>query len=303
MNSLSKVVILFLSIISLTGCALIQDIKSGSFKNNPSHSYAWNVSVASKQEPSNERKVSAEDLKLSGNKLYYWGAPEDSSPYNLSNLDLRKLIATYPGSGFKSYDWQVSGVIAWVPHEQAPDREAAQRLFIDTLINSTKKAFSNVTVNSTDKILENGWSSLIGEFFKGSHTGKRVFIDPSFTDEKLNCVNEYSETRNHRSDCGFSLHQEGSIGIYETPSFLASNADKKSYLFSGLLGGSSMSVEAYSRGDDNTSRPELARKKLRILQKLSNELPEWMYIYRAPDFESGLPALMMNKGITYFYII
>jgi hypothetical protein len=284
----------------LTGCALVNDVTSGNFKYNPSHSYAWNVSVASKQEPSNEKKVSAEDLKLSGNKRYYWGAPTDISPYNLSNLDLRTLIASYPAPSFQHYDWQTSGLIAWMPLELAADRETALRVYIDTLSKATKKAFSNVVIDSPDKILEKGYSSVISELIKGSHIGKTVWIHPSFTDEELGCVNEFSE-KMHRPDCGFFLQQDGAMGIYEKPSFLAGDGNKKSYLFSGFMGGSVMDVEGYSRGDVISS-PELARKELSILQKLSKNLPEWIYVYRAPDFKAGLPAILMNKGITYFYI-
>lgn len=67
------------------------------------------------------------------------------------------------------------------------------------------------------------------------------------------------------------------------------------------MGASSLHVGTLSRGDV-INTPELARKDLCVLQKLSKELPEWVFIYRAAEQEYGLPALIMNKGVTYFYI-
>ncbi len=162
----------------------------------------------------------------SGNKRYYWGAPKDISPYNLSNLDLWTLIASYPAPSFQTYDWQTSGLIAWMPLELAADRKSALRVYIDTLSKATKKAFSNVVIDSPVQILEKGYSSLISEFFRGSHIGKTVWVHPNFTDEELGCVKEYS-AKMHRPDCSFFLQQDGAMGIYETPSFLAENGGKK----------------------------------------------------------------------------
>lgn len=155
-------------------------------------------------------------------------------------------------------------------------------------------------MGSTDKIMERGDNSIIETFFKGKNTGKTVRIGVSFTDEELGCVDEY-RTMVNRPDCGYFMSQSGVLGIYETPSFLTRNSDGKSYLFSGVMGGSSLHVSTLSRGDV-INTPELARKDLRVLQKLSKELPEWVFIYRAAEQEYGLPALIMNKGVTYFYI-
>ncbi|WP_394515532.1 hypothetical protein [Pantoea sp. SGAir0215] len=286
--------------ITLSGCLLTNDAVNGRFKYEPSHSYAWNVFVASKQDPWKDKDVSSEDLKLSGNKLYYWGAPDDSSPYNLSNLDLRSLITVYPHAGFASEDWERSGLIAWLPHELASDQESAMRMYIDTMRKATETAFRNVEMGSTDKIMEGGYNSIIDTFFKGKNTGKTVYIGVSFTDEGLGCVDEYRSMVN-RPDCGYTMRQSGISGIYETPSFLTRNSDGKRYLFSGVMGASSLDVSALSRGDV-LNTPELARKRLRVLQKLSKELPEWVFIYQAAKHEYGLPALIMNKGVTYFFI-
>lgn len=300
MKKLIRIIILLSVAITLSGCMLTNDLVNGSFKYDPSHSYAWNVFVASKQDPWEDKDVSPEDLKLSGNKLYYWGAPDDSSPYNLSNVDLRKLIATYPSPGFDSKDWQRSGLIAWLPHELASDKDSAIRLYIDTMRKATEAAFRNVNMNSTDDIMDSGYSSAIETFFRGKSLGKTVYIGTSFIDEELGCVDEYRSMVN-RPDCGYFIRQDGVSGIYETPSFLKINSDGKRYLFSGVMGGSSLDVSGLSRGDI-LNTPELARKKLRILQKLSKELPEWVFIYQAAEKKYGLPALMMNKGTTYFYI-
>lgn len=300
MKKLIKFIILLFVAITLSGCLQTNDLVNGRFKYDPSHSYAWNVFVASKQDPWKDKDVSPEDLKLSGNKLYYWGSPDDSSLYNLSNIDLRKLIVTYPTSGFDSKDWERSGLIAWLPHELASDKDSAIRLYIDTMRKSTEAAFGNVNMKSTDNIMDSGYSSVIDTFFKGKNLGKTVYVGASFIDEELGCVDEYRSTMN-RPDCGYFMTQNGVSGIYETPSFLKRNSDGKRYLFSGVMGGSILDVSALSRGD-TVNTPELARKKLRILQKLSKELPEWVFIYRAAEQKYGLPALMMNRGITYFYI-
>lgn len=300
MKKLVRIIILLSVAINLSGCLLTNDLVNGSFKYDPSHSYAWNVFVASKQDPWKDKDVSPEDLELSGNKLYYWGAPDDSSPYNLSNIDLRKLIATYPGSGFDSKDWERSGLIAWLPHELATDKESAIRLYIDTMRKATEAAFRNVDMDSTDTIMDKGYSSVIGTFFMGKSSGKTVYVGANFIDEELGCVDEYRSTVN-RHDCGYFMVQNGVLGIYETPSFLKRNSDGKRYLFSGVMGGSTLDVSALSHGD-TVNTPELARKRLRILQKLSKELPEWVFIYRAAEQKYGLPALMMNKGTTYFYV-
>lgn len=300
MKKLTRFITLLSAAITLSGCLLTHDVVSGRFKYDPSHSYAWNVFVASKQDPWKDKDVSPEDLKLSGNKLYYWGAPDDSSPYNLSNIDLRRLITVYPPATFESKDWDRSGLIAWLPHELASDKESAIRLYIDTMRKATKTAFRNVVMDSTDNIMDKGYSSIIGTFFLGKNPGKTVYVGANFTDEELGCEDEY-RAMGHRPDCGYFMSQSGISGIYETPSFLTSNSDGKRYLFSGVLGASSLDVSALSRGDV-INTPELARKRLRILQKLSKELPEWVFIYQAAENKYGLPALIMNKGTTYFYI-
>ncbi|MCO7262944.1 hypothetical protein [Dickeya zeae] len=300
MKKLTRFITLLSAAITLSGCLLTHDVVSGRFKYDPSHSYAWNVFVASKQDPWKDKDVSPEGLKLSGNKLYYWGTPDDSSPYNLSNIDLRRLITVYPPATFESKDWDRSGLIAWLPHELASDKESAIRLYIDTMRKATQTAFRNVVMDSTDNIMDKGYSSIIGTFFLGKNSGKTVYVGANFTDEELGCVDEY-RTMGHRPDCGYFMSQSGILGIYEAPSFLTSNSDGKRYLFSGVMGASSLDVSAISRGDV-INTPELARKRLRILQKLSKELPEWVFIYRAAENKYGLPALIMNKGITYFYI-
>ena len=299
MSVIRGCVIVFLVTFFLSGCVVTNDVIKGSFKYDESHSRAWNLIVAAKQDSADEKKVSSEYLKVSGNNLYYWGALNDESQYNLSRIDLSPLMLDrYPHAMSPPLWMMADNFFAWVPQEKGTTAESAQYTLVETIRSAASERYGKLWMKDTKTIIEDGFNEgVIGMLLAGMAPGKILFINMQFADERFGC--QLKREKYYTLACVLSLKQQSSIGTYDTPSFLTRNQSGKSYLFSSIEGRTS----TLSVGNMNAKSEFINQRiKLAILQGFSEKLPEWAFIYVAPNEKAGLPGLVLQQGVSYFFI-
>ena len=126
-------------------------------------------------------------------------------------------------------------------------------------------------------------------------TGNSARISTYFVwDSDISCKTNQFKNQRKPNACLLYISFKGSTGMVNTPEFINSGSSE-----SYIIDPSFISIDITDNLKPNASE---VRDRRALIQKLSNNLPSWIFIYLAPDEKNSLPAVMLQSGKSYFYI-
>lgn len=272
----------------LTGCT---SILPKSTKLDASHSYAWNINNASNMDLFFDKEVPTELKNKFEDSDYYWGLTTDNNPLNLSRMDMTPLIKySYP-VGMALKEWDFDYMLAWLPQNLATSEKPASIVIEQVLNEAIKKTWPDMQFNRMSEM--NG--SPLNTFTLGLAGNKSRISTYFIWDNDIHCQTNRFDNQNKPNACLLYIKNEGAAGLVKTPEFIRSGTTEHSY----MMDPSYISIDI----TDNRKLDAIeARNNRALIQKLSSNLPSWIYIYLSDDIDNNLPAVMLQSGKSHFYI-
>ncbi|QKJ86945.1 hypothetical protein PMPD1_1996 [Paramixta manurensis] len=271
----------------LTGC---QSFISKPTKKDIMHSYAWNVNYVSNMDVFYDKKVSPNVKNIFDDYNYYWGFTSDNNPKNLSRMNLDPIIKYNYPVGMAAEEWAFNHILIWVPKEMATSKEQSRLVAEKILDKAIKKTWPDMQFNRMSEM--NGGP--LNTFTLGL-AGNSSRISTYFIwDRDISCKTNRFTNQKKPNACLFYISFKGSTGLVNTPKFIGSGSSE-----SYIIDPSFISIDITDNLKPNASEE---RDRRALIQKLSNNLPSWMFIYLAPNEKNSLPAVMIQSGKSYFYI-
>ncbi|EJO2888298.1 TPA: hypothetical protein MM072_005376 [Klebsiella pneumoniae] len=287
MKKLSKPLMLLLIPVLLTGC---QSIIPKDRRPDASHSHAWNINAASNMNTFYDKDISTILKTRLDSRPYYWGTSKDNNPLNLAVLDLTPLINYKYPAGMGAEEWAFDKMLIWVPETLANTPEQARKVYQKALDEALHKTWAEVQLNKITQMR----SSPVNALTYGLVGDSTHVITYFFWDKSTDCNTNRFKNQAKPDSCIFYISGESSTGLVKSPEFINAGSDE-SYVFNPSF----ISIDI----TDNTDPDASEKRNVRALwQKLSNNLPDWMVIYLAPEESKGLPAVILQHGKSYFFV-